>query len=409
MRIVTILAGAVAAGLLLAAPAARAQNAGEIAAAHAKAVTLDSHTDLVLPDTSARYRDADGGSRTDIAKLKAGGVDAIVIAVEVDYGPATPEGVKAARAMADDKLARIRQIVADSKGQAEIALSPADVERLAKAGKVAIIIGYQNARAVGDDLSYIDTLYKAGVRVFAFTHSGDNAFADSSRPLDPPYHRNRGLSPLGRQALARLNDLGMVVDVSQLSPAATLQVVAASRAPVAATHSNARAIANNVRNLSDAEIDAIAAKGGVVQMTPFYSYLRNPPADWVARVNAVRKGYGLSPIADAGEQYRDGGSLPKEKGAAYIIDMRKVAFEPTSIADYINQLDYVAKRVGYEHVGIGTDFNQGGGVEGYNNESEAPHVTAELMKRGYTGEQVAAIWGGNFLRVWRAAESAAKK
>jgi len=400
-----LLTGLIATTALTLAPFAVAEDAPLPTAAgvHAKALVLDGHADVLLPETPRRYYLPGGGSRVDLLHLKAGGVDAVVLAVAVGPGPRDAAGVAAARKEADAKLALIRKLAADNPASVGIARSPGDVEALHAQGKIALIIGFQNARSIGSDVSQLDVFYRAGARVFALNHAGHNAFSDSSRPDKEPAAEHKGLSPLGREAVKRLNDLGALIDVSQLSTDALLQTLALSRAPVAATHSNPRALIDNTRNLSDAELDAIKAKGGIVQLTPFSSYLHVATEAERAKVSAVRVGFGLP--AAYKTAYDDSDTLPPAQREAYL-DAASAAAPRATLAEYADHIDYVVKRIGWQHVGIGTDFDHGAGVTGFDSEAEAPNVTAELLKRGYSTDQIDAIWGGNFLRVWRAAEAA---
>lgn len=374
-------------------------------ALHDSVLVLDSHADVLLPSTPKRYYAADGGSRVSLEKLQAGGVDAIVLSVAVGPGPRDAKGVAAARAEADAKLATIKAFVADNPAATGLALKADDVERLHKEGKIAVIIGFQNARSIGKDISQLDAFYKAGARVFALNHAGHNDFSDSSRPGDGPVSEHGGLSALGKEAVTRLNDLGALIDVSQLSSDALAQTLALTRAPVAATHSNARALIDETRNLSDAELDAIKKNGGVVQLTPFNAYLIKPDAAAIEALSAVRVKYGLTKDFKGAADGYD--ALSADKQAAFLDELLPLQPRAT-LAIYVDQIDYIAKRIGWEHVGIGSDFDHGSGITGFDSATDAPNVTAELVKRGYTQEQIAAIWGGNFLRVLRAAEAGAK-
>ncbi len=398
-----LLLGAAAAALLLISGSASAQ-APDAAAVHRRALVLDGHADVLLPSTPARYWLPGGGSRVDLDHLTRGQVDAVVLSLSVGSGPRDAAGVSAARADVNAKLAKIRAFAADNPSRIGIALSADDVVRLAGESRTAVLIGFQNARSLGDDLDQIDALYRDGVRVFAFNHAGHNSWSDSSRPGDAPASEHGGLSPIGRQAVARLNDLGVLIDVSQLSSAAFAQTLALTRAPVAATHSNARALVDNNRNLSDAELDAIKKNDGVVQVSPFNSYLaRQPTAAERERIAAVRVRHGLpAAFAAANDGY---GSLAPAPQQAFLDELAPLVPRAT-ISDYVDHIDYIARRIGWRHVGVGTDFDHGAGVTGFGSEADAPNVTAELLRRGYTEEQVDAIWSGNFLRVLRAAEAA---
>lgn len=328
-------------------------------ALHSRILVLDAHVDVLLPDTPVRYGDGHGGSQASIDKLRTGGVSAVVLALAVGPGARDAEGVRAARAEVDAKLVKLKQFVADSGNAAVIARSATEIEAARKAGRIAVIPGFLNARSLGKDLTALDALYRDGVRVFGLTHAGHNDWADSSRPGDGPAQEHGGLSPLGRQAIAKLNDLGIVVDVSQLTPAGVGQVLAITRTPVIASHSGVRALVENTRNLSDAELDAIGKNGGIVHVPAFNAYLRPAPG---------RAG----------------------------------------VKELVDHVEYIVKRIGIDHVGIGTDFNHGSGIEGFEDESQAPNVTAELLRRGYTDEQITKLWGGNLLRVLREVEAARK-
>lgn len=398
-----LLLGAASAALLLISGVAFAQTP-DAGAVHRRALVLDGHADVLLPSTPGRYWLPGGGSRVDLDHLTRGQVDAVVLSLSVGPGPRDAAGVAAARADVSAKLAKIRAFAADNPSRVGIALSAGDVERLADEGKTAVLIGFQNARSLGDDLGQIDTLYRDGVRVFAFNHAGHNSWSDSSRPGEAPPSEHGGLSPIGRQAVTRLNDLGVLIDVSQLSSDAFAQTLALTRAPVAATHSNVRALVDHSRNLSDAELDAIKKNDGVVQVSPFNSYLaRQPSAAEHQRISAVRVRHGLpAAFSAANDGY---GSLAQGPQQAFLDELAPIVPRAT-ISDYVDHIDYIAKRIGWRHVGVGTDFDHGAGVTGFDSEADAPNVTAELLRRGYTEEQVDAIWSGNFLRVLRAAEAA---
>jgi len=389
----------------LVASSASAQLAGSVdsTAIHNRVLTLDSHADILLPSTPKRYFLPGGGSRVDLAHLIKGGVDAVVFAVAVGPGPRDAAGIAVARKEADEKLARIKAFVFDNQQRIGLALGADDVERLHREGKIAVLIGFQNARSIGKDLSQIDLFYREGVRIFAFNHAGHNDFSDSSRPSNEPPSEHGGLSPVGREAVRRLNDLGVLIDVSQLSTDALLQTLQLTRAPVAATHSAVRTLIDDTRNLSDAELDAIKANGGVVQVTPFTAYVHKQDPASLAKVAAVRERYGLK--GDARTPYDGSEAFPEERRNA-LIDELALAQSRGSLNEFVDHIDYIARRIGWQHVGIGTDFDHGAGVTGFDSEADAPNVTRELVARGYTEEQIAGIWGGNFLRVLRAAEAA---
>lgn len=391
------------------APAAAAAPAvADAAAIHARSLVLDSHVDILLADTPPQYRDKDGDAHASLAKLKAGGVDAVVLALAVGPGPRDAAGFKAARAEVDTKFARLQEIVATSSGAAVLARSADEIEAAHKAGQIAIIPGFLNARSLGKNIAGLDEFYAKGVRVLGLTHAGHNDWADSSRPSGGPVSEHGGLSPLGKQAITRLNDLGIVVDVSQLTTDGVTQVLAITRVPVIASHSGVRSLVDNTRNLSDAELDAIKANGGVVHVPAFNAYLRQLTPEIRTQVSEVRGKYGLPKEFAVGQSPNDGyPTLPKDKQAEFN-DAVKAVVGRASVSDLVDHVDYIVKRIGIEHVGIGTDFDHGSGIVGFENEADAGNVTAELVKRGYSEADIQKIWSGNFLRVLRAAEAGRK-
>lgn len=381
---------AVGVGLLVAglAQGAGAQTTAE--AIHRRVLTLDSHVDLP----------ADTTDQAALSKLRAGGVDAVVLAVFAPTGPATPEGLSAARGEAERKLAAIKALAREHPQDVEIARGAAEVRRIVGAGKVAILIGFLNGYWLDGDAAKFDGLYRDGVRVAGLAHAGNNAFADSSRPRAGEGEVHGGLSAAGKAAVRRLNDLGVLIDVSQLTPKGVFQTLELSRVPVVATHSDVGALVDHPRNLSDAEIDAIAKAGGVIQVTPFNAYLQPKPAGYDEKVAALRAHYGLA--GGGGDQ--GVAALDPAKRADFMSEYRAL-YPRATVKQYVDHIDYIARRVGADHVGVGSDFNHGAGVTGFADEADAPNVTRELVARGYTEADIARIWGGNFLRVLAAAEA----
>ncbi len=393
------------AGLLMITGAARAAEPtdAQVAAAHAAAIVIDGHVDLPAGfATEKNDPGVDGKSQIDLPKLERGGVDVAVLAVFAWQQARTPEQDAIAVATGREKLAAIRRAADWYPSRLGIATRADEVAPLAAAGRRVAVISVLNATVLGSKAELLDEYYAAGLRQVGFTHASHNAYADSSRPLpkngDGPTLWG-GLSPLGRGLVPRLNDLGVIVDVSQLSTAALEQVLALSRAPVVASHSAVRARVDTARNLSDAEMKAIAARGGVINVVAFSSYLLAPPASFDRDVAALRAKYG---VADDAAVAR----LPADRAAAYQGEyfglMR--ALPKANVGHLVDAIDYAVKLVGIDHVGIATDFEHAGGVDGYRNEAEAPNVTREMLRRGYTSADVARVWGGNWLRVFREVE-----
>ena len=278
-----------------------------------------------------------------------------------------------------------------------------------------MVLGFQNALILGTELDGINTLFNSGVRVFALTHMGHNDFADSSRTLfdgdtgtREPDAEHGGLSALGKAAVERINALGGIMDISQLSTEAALQVIELSIAPVIASHSNVRALTSVSRNLSDEEIDRIGETGGVIHVAPFRGYLFNSSdPDMDSNIRAVRKESGIDEdYLYPFELYWEIDDINLKKDFLTRISS---LLGPIGLNEMVDHIDYIAKRIGVDNVGIGTDFNHGSGIEGFDDASEALNVTVELLKRGYSEEDIKKIWGGNFIRVWQAAEAKSGK
>lgn len=382
-------------------------------AVHAASLVLDAHADVFVPSTAANFLTDGGRSKVDPALLREGDVGAVVLSIAVGPGPRTEAGDFEARAEADEKLAAALALAAKHADTVQLATTADQVEAVRADGKTALILGFQNARALQGSVDAIDEFYDAGVRVFALNHLGHNDFADSSRPVHDPVANvyepdaHGGLSELGAAAIKRINDLGAIVDVSQSSKAATLQAVATSRTPVIASHSNVRAISDATRNLSDEEIDRIGETGGVVHVAPFTAYLVNfSTPEKRAAILQARRAAGLS------DEYSYPYELYWEMEDP---DAREVfttaigeALGTATVDLMIDHIDYIVDRIGIDHVGIGTDFNHGSGIEGYDDASDSLNVTIRLIERGYTEEDIRKIWGGNFLRVFREAEAGAR-
>jgi membrane dipeptidase len=333
---------------------------------HRSILTLDSHIDIPWPAGADDDPFTDTRSRrVDFPKMLRGGVRVGCFAAYVPQGRRDAEGYAAAR---DRALAMLDAIAAMGRSRAGIETRLCDtvdaIERAHAEGAIAIMPAVENGHAMGEDLGLLAAFRAKGARYVTLTHNGHNALADAAIPrrdLGDPDTLHGGLSPLGHQAVAEMNRLGLVIDVSHLSRQSMLQAVMQSRAPVVATHSCVRALCEHPRNLDDTQLDALRDTEGLVQITAMPSFLR-PKAG------------------------------PAEAG----------------VSDFIDHLDYVVRRIGAAHVGISSDFDGGGAISGWSNAAESPAVTVELMRRGYGHSEIAAFWGGNFLRVLRQAEAVAQ-
>lgn len=369
--------------------------------AAAQSIVFDPHVDLPASAASPDWNGAsDPGSQFDLDKAKRGGLTVAGLALFVPQAERTPAALTEARWSLLARYRAVQSIVVANPARAELAASPADVRRIVASGKLAIVETLLNAWPLGDDLDEIDRWHARGVRVFGFVHAGHNQFADSSRPALPRGEKpdeNGGLSPLGKSAVTRLNDLGVLIDVSQLSDRAFEQVLALSRAPVVASHSVVRGRVDVSRNLSDAQLDALKARGGVVAINAFGAYLLPRSAEANQAFAALDREFRISPQGNP--------PLSAARQAEYSRRYYAIrATEPkASVSDLIDAIDYAVKRIGIDHVAISSDFNHGGGVTGWADVGETGNVTAELRRHGYSQGDIAKLWGGNLLRVWQAA------
>jgi len=327
----------------------------------------------------------------------------------VGPGPRTEVGDAAARAEADEKLAAVHALVEKSQGQAVIATTSSEIVAAHEAGKSAYILGFQNARSLQGNVSTIDEFYAEGIRIFGLNHLGHNAFSDSSRPefssetgAFEVTEEHGGLSPLGIAAVKRINALGALVDVSQLSKTATLQVLELSSSPIIASHSNAKTLSDVTRNLSDEEIDRIGENGGVIHVAAFKGYLINiSEPEFIEKLVALRVAAGISVEYNYPfELYWEIDDLAER--SAFTTAVSEL-LGPATTDNMIEHIDYIVDRIGINHVGIGNDFNHGSGIDDYNDASEAMNLTAGLLKRGYSIADINKIWSGNFLRILDAA------
>lgn len=403
------LAGAAVLGLSACqtiAPLPEERSAAEI---HSNAIVLDAHADIVLPETSPLYLGPDGASKVAPEKLIAGEFDAVVMAIAAGPQLRTPEGNAQARAESLAKLETVQALIASNPETFALATTADQVRANSELGLISVILGFQNAQSLEGDVDRIDAFYAEGVRLFGLTHLGHNDFADSSRPrfdgetgTYEATEEHDGLSSLGVAAVERIDTLGGLIDVSQMSKAATLQAIEIATLPVIASHSNAKALSDVTRNLSDEEIDRIGETGGVIHIAAFSAYLVDlSDPDLKASIRDVRLAAGLpETYSYPYELYWELKS--DEEKMTFLTNMRALVGGET-VSRMVDHIDYVVQRIGVDHVGIGSDFNHGGGIVGFEEASAALAVTEELVARGYTDDDINKIWGGNFLRVLNAA------
>jgi len=373
---------------------------------HEKCLTVDTHCDtpmlMVKPGFSVRDEHKAPESRVDLPRMKKGGLDAMFFAVFTSQKPRTEANYKSNYALANQMLDSIHSMLKHNRDLATLALKADDLAKIEKTGKRAIYIGMENGFPLAKDISRVEEFYKKGVRYITLCHSYHNDICDSSSDSKPAEHN--GVSEFGKQVIAEMNRLGMMVDISHASDKSFFDAIELSKAPIIASHSSVRAIAQHNRNMTDEMIRKLAAKGGVIQICLLDDYIKNPDTTTVkfhrmkqlkAKRNSVQ-----GEMTEAQKE-----AYSKEWDEIEAMDQDKL---PT-VKDVCDHIDHVKKLVGVDYVGIGSDFDGGGGMLDCADVSQFPNITKELLRRGYTETEVRKIWGGNLLRVFREVEKAAEK
>ena len=373
---------------------------------HKRVVTVDTHVDIPYQYATEF---ADPGRRdtfrVDYPKMKEGGLDAVFFIVYVAQGARQGEQAETARELALTKFASIRRAVATYKDRIALAEKADDVAKIARAGKLVAMIGIENGYVIGKDLGLIARFHKLGARYMTLTHNGTNEIGDPAINL-PGDTKGEwgGLSPFGRQVVAEMNRVGIMVDISHNGKATMLQATELSKAPVIASHSGIKALNDHPRNVDDEQLDAIQRNGGVVQVVALGGFLKRTPPEREPLILALAVKVGLAAAGDSSK-------LPSAQKSAWRAGMAEIdaRYGPATVKDLVDHIDYAVKRIGIDHVGISSDFDGGGGILGWQDASETFNVTLELVKRGYSASDIEKIWGGNLIRVWKQTEAVAKQ
>lgn len=329
---------------------------------HASVLSIDTHDDIPFNFATPAVDPLNADRQVNLQKMRAGGLDVGFFVVYVGQTPRTPDNYAAAQRDAMVKFDAIHRMT-DEMYPAEIGLAYTadDVERIHAEGKLVAVIGIENGYVIGKDLSMLEVYRDLGARYITLAHNGNNDIADSAQPssrFGDVAGENGGISEFGEQVIAEMNRLGILVDVSHISKEASLDAMRLSRAPVIASHSGAHAVGKHARNMDDEQLRALKENGGVIQAVALSGFVK----------------------PDAVE---------------------------ADVSDFVDHIDHVVALIGVDHVGISSDFDGGGGIVGWNDASETFNVTRELVERGYSEEDIRKLWGGNTLRILRAAEDVA--
>jgi membrane dipeptidase len=437
------------------APQADQELIARARAIHERVITLDTHNDI---DPANFTRECNYTMRltnqVNLPKMKDGGLDVSFMIVYVGQSNPPqvadafqPPGYDRAYKAAIAKFDAVQHLTKEiAPNDIELALTAADVVRISKSGKKVAVIGIENGYPVGTDINRVKEFWRRGGRYMSLAHNGHSQLSDSNTGEATNQWSWGGLSPLGRQVIEEMNKWGIMVDVSHPSKGSMMQAIGLSKAPVIASHSSVRKLADVSRNMDDEMLMAMKTNGGVVQMVALSGYVKADPAERGPAVAALRQEFGVTggrgggqgrgaaaaaaprcsvegaspapPAAGAGRGGRGAAAgleaLAPERRAEFErrmaeIDRKWPAAGRANVKDFVDHIDYAVKLIGIDHVGISSDFDGGGGIDGWNSAAETFNVTLELVRRGYTEEQIGKIWSGNLLRVWGEVERVAKQ
>ena len=370
----------------------------------AEIITFDSHIDIPFDFMENPKHDPGDNSdmQVDIPKMQKGGMDAGFFVVYVPQGPLNEAGFKNAKELAEKKFKAIVNMTRSYSSKITLALSPKDIYRAKENNLLSAAIGIENGYTIGEDISLLDYYYSLGARYMTLAHIGHNQISDSSIPskrLNNSEKMHNGISSFGRKVIKRMNNIGMMVDISHISEEAAFEAIQLSSSPVIASHSCAKSIADHPRNLSDDLILALASKGGVIQVVAFPNYVKVDNSRFFAIMELGK---------EVAKIYGDRNFIPSMHAIKdeYTEGMKEInkRYPLPSVDDLIDHIDYIVELVGIDYVGISSDFGGGGILEGWIDASQTNFVTERLRKRGYSENDIKKIWGENILRVWREVE-----
>ncbi len=383
---------------------------------HERVLTIDTHDDIPFNFATEEVDPGVRGERkVDLPKMREGLLDVGYFVVFVGQTPRTPENYEKAKSDAMMKFDAIHRMT-DEMYPDEIGFANTadEIESIHAAGKLVATIGIENGYVIGKDLSLVEKYHDLGARYMTLAHGGHNDIADSATPrADEPESEHDGLSEFGEEVVAEMNRVGMMVDVSHISKQAMLDAVVASRAPVVGSHSSMRAINDHPRNMDDEQLLALKDNGGVIQTVALGSFVKSASPERQDAIATLREEMGI-------EGRNVARSLAEQELSEDEYEARLTEYEtrlaqideqwpPVNVADFVDHIDHGVNLIGIDHIGISSDFDGGGGIVGWNDASETFNVTLELVRRGYSEEEIAKLWGGNLLRVLREAERIASE
>ena len=389
---------------------------------HKRVMTLDTHVDINVANfTDSINYTQKLSNQVNLPNMEAGGLDVAFFIVYTGQGELTEDGYDKAYKNAMSKFNAIHKLAKDiAPDRIGLAVTSNEARKIYASGKKVAMIGVENAYPLGTDISRVKQFYDLGARYMSLSHNGHSQFCDSNTGESDNIWLHNGVSDLGKEVIKEMNKWGIMIDVSHPSKKSMKDMIALSKAPIIASHSSARALCNHSRNLDDEQLEWMKKNGGVVQTVAFSSYVStDKDKKYKDELNKIVKELAI----EQGEKmmtWAEARKLDSEKRDAFIatyrrlskeakVKMKSSAVSPVNVSDFVDHIDYLVKKIGIDHVGISSDFDGGGGVDGWNDASETLNVTVELVKRGYTETQIAQLWNGNLLRVLDEVEKIAKE
>ena len=359
---------------------------------HEKFLTVDTHCDTPMNMIRSEFDLGQYNTEgcVDFPRMAEGGLDAEFFAVFTSQGPRNDSAYREVKRYALEVIETIHVNVEKNSELAEISYTPEDAYKLKKEGKIAAFIGIENGYPIGKDITNIGEFYNLGARYITLSHTRNNDICDSSTDSNGPEHN--GLSSFGKDVVKEMNRIGMMIDVSHISDKAFYDVIQLSASPVIASHSSCRALCESPRNLNDDMLLALKNNGGVIQICILSEYIKTPDPN--PELDAK--------LRDLRGKYGDYDALADDKKKEMRTEYRAIRDKYEKLAtvkDVVDHIDHVVQVIGVDYVGLGTDFDGGGGVEGCKTVAEMKNITIELIRRGYSKDEIAKIWGGNIMRV----------
>jgi microsomal dipeptidase-like Zn-dependent dipeptidase len=391
---------------------------------HKRVLTIDTHNDISVSNfTDSTNYSQELDNQVNLPKMKKGGLDVSWFIVYTGQRELTEEGYTKAYDEAIRKFTAIHKLTNEfAPDEIELALTAKEARSIHKSGKKVAMIGVENGYPIGTDIKRVKEFFDLGARFMSLSHNGHSQLCDSNTGEKDTIWLHNGVSELGKKVIEEMNKWGIMIDVSHPSKEAMRSMIALSKAPLIASHSSARALCNHSRNLDDEQLEWIKENDGVVQTVAFGGYVnleKNKKFKEATRVilDEVATANGFEIVS--WDDYQNMEKEAQEKYYNTYIKIRNLAkprykevydvAEPVNVSDFVDHIDYIVEKIGIDHVGISSDFDGGGGVEGWNDASETLNVTIELVKRGYNETDIEKLWGGNLLRVLDQVQKIAKE